>query len=1399
MAKKVNKVAAEDKSDLFKDLISKIKVDSIQESKIPSILEFVESKEYLGLPHGNPSINLFDLQKLVLKCFYRGSDGNKDSKLNPEDLALIEKHNLNSPENGAMLDKWNSNNDFRELVLVWGRRCLSENTEIIDPKTGRIWQMGEMWNYGLQNIDSWTYDLKSNKMRLMDNCNFVYQGKKEVYKIQTNTGHEIESTIDHKFLTEDGWKQLKDLKIKDKIAVAAHQPFFGDKKEINAEEASILGYLTSDMCDSVGSFIATKFKDDLVLNDFNKKIGQIDVESNQQKIESFNIKTFSDRKYTYVYSKSSQLEDFHIVNFLERNGLKNKTNLQKFVPARIFTSPKEVVSSYLKSLFSCDAKVIAKENKKITYDIDITFESIILVKQIQHLLSRFCIFSSFDSRIVNNKTEYTLTINKNDNVRNFVDEIGFLDSSISENIIKNTKKNTKIDHITYSKITSIKKIGEKRTFDIQVSQDESLQNFTANGFICHNCVSEDSVLVDARTGEKFTFKQAWINDKPISSWTYDEKQKKMVIIDDCNVIKQERRMVYRITDSFNNQIDVTENHPFLTQRGWIECKDLKDGDKLTVSISSPPIFGNSDAISENEAAILGYITGDGCCSQGSVFFTAKNEEIKEDFEKRLAEFSDNIELVQDTWTKADSKKYAYKIRSREFVSVGVYNEDNKKVGSARSKNDVVKLLIKHNLMGKTSHSKCVPDALFNCPKNVIAAYLKALFSCDGWIMIASGKRDIKTPNIGFSTANGQQIIAVAKLLSKFGIHANIRRKICNTKIITEGKLYEYKNVINFQINFTKQKDIIKYIEEIGFIGKNKETQKQAYSIAKNIKSRDFKNKETIMTSFLFREEVGERDTFDLQVSHEKHLQNFTCVNYLLKNSGKDFLCAIIALYEAMRLLEAPGGNPYKIYNLGSATPFTILTIANSSSQAQILFREIKDKVLRSDYFKDKILPEGLSSDSIHFLTPEDKRRNEELKKNGFAPTLGSIVVKSGHSNSDSLVGISCYVLLLDEIGLYKNTAGSSSGDAIYNSLGPAVKTYVREIPIVDKSGDPVIDTETGKQKTNKIYDGKIICLSTPRGKEGIFFNLYDNHLEAENRLVCRAATWQVNPMQTKEGLIAAFPEMPEEKFRMEFGAEFSGTAGENFFPEEALEKCFRDKNLRIKEYGVPGLYYFAHLDPATSSHNYALILAHRESYFDKETSKKDWVIIVDHIKYWSPTPGKPISVEEVDDYVSGLNMKFCLGLVTYDHFNSQTSITKLRKKGIPTKMTAFTKAYKNIIYDNLYQLVIQGKILIPNHLLLKNEMKNLQRKWTNSGYKVYAKKDGDVTTDDLVDALAGACYNCIEKDSTKLPQGRMVSFPVQGGNDIVWKSMSGQPYGVGSGQQVANNLEKRSSYPRRGV
>ncbi|KKM87091.1 hypothetical protein LCGC14_1272480, partial [marine sediment metagenome] len=63
-----------------------------------------------------------------------------------------------------------------------------------------------------------------------------------------------------------------------------------------------------------------------------------------------------------------------------------------------------------------------------------------------------------------------------------------------------------------------------------------------------------------------------------------------------------------------------------------------------------------------------------------------------------------------------------------------------------------------------------------------------------------------------------------------------------------------------------------------------------------------------------------------------------------RRASKDFIVSIIALYEAMKLLECEGGDPYAMYELSSANTINILTVANAKGQANIAFSEIREKI-----------------------------------------------------------------------------------------------------------------------------------------------------------------------------------------------------------------------------------------------------------------------------------------------------------------------------------------------------------------------------------------------------------------------------------------------------------------------
>ena len=75
-------------SDIRKSLIEKNNESKTAVSGIPDIVTFIENKNWLGLPHRANPINLYPMQRIVLKSFYRGSLGNEKINLSDEEIKL---------------------------------------------------------------------------------------------------------------------------------------------------------------------------------------------------------------------------------------------------------------------------------------------------------------------------------------------------------------------------------------------------------------------------------------------------------------------------------------------------------------------------------------------------------------------------------------------------------------------------------------------------------------------------------------------------------------------------------------------------------------------------------------------------------------------------------------------------------------------------------------------------------------------------------------------------------------------------------------------------------------------------------------------------------------------------------------------------------------------------------------------------------------------------------------------------------------------------------------------------------------------------------------------------------------------------------------------------------------
>ncbi len=65
-----------------------------------------------------------------------------------------------------------------------------------------------------------------NGVSLNEISNTYSNGEKDVYKLTTKSGYEIKTTIDHRFMTLEGWRELKQLEIGDEVLIQSEEGVF---------------------------------------------------------------------------------------------------------------------------------------------------------------------------------------------------------------------------------------------------------------------------------------------------------------------------------------------------------------------------------------------------------------------------------------------------------------------------------------------------------------------------------------------------------------------------------------------------------------------------------------------------------------------------------------------------------------------------------------------------------------------------------------------------------------------------------------------------------------------------------------------------------------------------------------------------------------------------------------------------------------------------------------------------------------------------------------------------------------------------------------------------------------------------------------------------------------------
>ena len=329
-------------------------------------------------------------------------------------------------------------------------------------------------------------------------------GIKPVFEIKLKSGQAVKATENHKFLTQEGYVDVKDLDVN------RHRLYLAQDNNNSLEESALrkgfneydwLGWALGD-----GYCFQKTYKGYKEHLTKNTVLGLVfgskdDHFAKKQLVPIFETIIADATLNTETYRKTKEDASNYIDKvgveavtvysaraeyIINKYGLVFGTAKDKKLPKLYWSSSKENKARVISALFSTDGSVVYNAKNKHEA-IQLSLSSPSFAKDVQLALTEFGIVSriTISERKHSTKcnTEVILYIANSIDIHNFTRYIGFNLHPAKQqklNVLPLVNK----QHKNGFKIESKKYIGEEEVFDVSV---EKTHNFVANGIITHNC------------------------------------------------------------------------------------------------------------------------------------------------------------------------------------------------------------------------------------------------------------------------------------------------------------------------------------------------------------------------------------------------------------------------------------------------------------------------------------------------------------------------------------------------------------------------------------------------------------------------------------------------------------------------------------------------------------------------------------------------------------------------------------------------------------------------------------------------------------------------------------------------------------------------------------------------
>ncbi|MFO7990993.1 MAG: LAGLIDADG family homing endonuclease, partial [Thermoplasmata archaeon] len=340
-----------------------------------------------------------------------------------------------------------------------------------------------------------------------------------------------------------------------------------------------------------------------------------------------------------------------------------------------------------------------------------------------------------------------------------------------------------------------------------------------------------------------------------------------------NVRKTGERPVFKLSTVEGYDVKLTDNHKVKTERGWVEAKDLEEGDKIHILNKKGGFgtIGNRDL-----GMILGWLIGDGTIKsdRAVLSFFGKEKKLAKSFAQMVNKVVDGGELAYarsssilaeatDGMEKGD--------RSYLVAPIDIKGRDEVRVQSLR-------LLRIVKDMGLCENKHQVPEDVFQGCEQMQRGFLRALFSADGSFQGSLKKGG----SIRLSQSDLTLLKQVQRLLTNFGIASKIYkdRRPAHKKLMPDGKGGQKKYECRAQHELVVSKsNLERFNDEIGFLLDEKQDRLRDYldNMSRGPYNEYFK------ATFESLEEQGVEPVYDLT---EPITHSFIANGFVVHNCGE---------------------------------------------------------------------------------------------------------------------------------------------------------------------------------------------------------------------------------------------------------------------------------------------------------------------------------------------------------------------------------------------------------------------------------------------------------------------------------------------------------------------------------